>query len=94
MPYAKKENAREDSNKGDSKMMSRPRRSRKKVCPFCADKATSIDYKDVNRLRKFVSERGKILPRRVSGCCAEHQRELTIAIKRERHVALMPFTAD
>ena len=94
MPYAKKENAREGSDKGDSKMMSRTRRSRKKVCPFCADKVTGIDYKDVNRLRKFVSERGKILPRRVSGCCAAHQRELTIAIKRARHVALMPFTAD
>lgn len=94
MPYAKKENAREGSDKGDSKMMTRVRRSRKKVCPFCSDKATGIDYKDVNRLRKFVSERGKILPRRVSGCCAAHQRELTIAIKRARHVALMPFTAD
>ena len=94
MPYAKKENAREGSDKGDSKMMSRTRRSRKKVCPFCSDKVTGIDYKDVNRLRKFVSERGKILPRRVSGCCAAHQRELTIAIKRARQVALMPFTAD
>ena len=94
MPYAKKENAREGSDKGDGKMMNRVRRSRKKVCPFCADKATGIDYKDVNRLRKFVSERGKILPRRVSGCCALHQRELTIAIKRARHVALMPFTAN
>jgi len=93
MPYAKKEN-KEGSDKGESKMAMRPRRPRKKVCPFCADKSATIDYKDISRLRKFVSERGKILPRRVTGCCAKHQRELTIAIKRARHVALMPFTAD
>lgn len=70
------------------------RRSRRKVCAFCADKVEMIDYKDTARLRKFVSERGKILPKRMTGTCAKHQRELTIAIKRARHVALLPFVAD
>ena len=64
-------------------------RRKKKVCVFCAEKATSIDYKDVAKLRKFVSERGKILPRRITGNCAKHQRLLTTAVKRARHVALM-----
>ena len=70
------------------------RRPRKKVCQFCADKTTSIDYKDVNKLRKFISERGKILPRRVTCTCAMHQRELTEAIKRARQVALLPYIAE
>ena len=69
-------------------------RRRKKVCVFCAEKVEAIDYKDVARLRKFVSERSKILPRRVTGTCAKHQRELTEAIKRARHVALLPFISD
>ena len=72
----------------------RARKAKKKVCQFCVDKVQDIDYKDIAKLKKFVSERGKILPRRVSGCCAKHQRQLTIAIKRARHVALMPFSAD
>ena len=72
----------------------RPRRSRRKVCAFCADKVDHIEYKDTGRLRKFVSERGKILPKRMSGNCAKHQRELTIAIKRARHIALMPFAGE
>lgn len=70
------------------------RKGRKKVCAFCVDKVETIDYKDVPRLRKFVSERSKILPRRVTGTCAKHQRELTTAIKRARHVALLPYTSD
>lgn len=70
------------------------RRSRRKVCSFCADKVEVIDYKDLNRLKKYVTERGKILPRRISGNCANHQRELTVAIKRARMVALLPFTAE
>ena len=72
----------------------RQRRPRKRVCAFCVDKVESIDYKDVTRLKKFVSERGKILPRRITGNCAKHQRQLTIAIKRARNVALLPFSAD
>ena len=67
------------------------RKGRRKVCRFCADKIETIDYKDVARLRNFVSERAKILPRRVTGTCAAHQRELTVAIKRARHLALLPF---
>ena len=71
----------------------RPRK-RKKVCSFCVDKVTVIDYKDTAKLRRYLSERGKILPRRTTGTCAKHQRQLTIAIKRARHVALLPYIAD
>ena len=70
------------------------RRGRRKVCAFCVDKVEEIDYKDTARLRKFTSDRGKILPRRVTGTCACHQRELTSAIKRARHVALLPYSTD
>jgi small subunit ribosomal protein S18 len=67
---------------------------RRKTCGFCADKVDSVDYKDPSRLKKFVTERGKILPRRISGNCARHQRILTVAIKRARDIALMPYTSD
>ena len=70
-----------------------PRKGRKKVCVFCVEKVDEIDYKDVARLKRFVSERSKILPRRVTGTCAKHQRELTTAIKRARHLALLPYTS-
>lgn len=74
---------------------SRPmNRKRKKVCAFCVEKVDKIDYKDVAKLRRFTSERAKILPRRVTGTCAYHQRELTTAIKRARAIALLPYTAD
>ncbi len=74
---------------------SRPnRKGRKKVCMFCADKIEQIDYKDVNRLRKCISERAKIVPRRVTGTCAYHQRQLTVAIKRARHVAFLPYVSE
>ncbi|MGI5985530.1 MAG: 30S ribosomal protein S18 [Clostridiales bacterium] len=69
-------------------------RKRKKVCQFCADKSEHIDYKDTSKLRRFLSERGKILPRRTTGTCAAHQRELTEAIKRARQVALLPYVMD
>ena len=69
-------------------------RRRRKVCVFCADKVAFIDYTDSAKLRKFISERGKILPRRISGTCAVHQRELNTAIKRARNVALLPFVTD
>jgi len=72
----------------------RSMRKRKKICVFCADKVESIDYKDVAKLRKFISERGKILPRRISGTCAKHQRELNTAIKRARQTALLPYVTD
>ncbi|MDR1135159.1 MAG: 30S ribosomal protein S18 [Clostridiales Family XIII bacterium] len=67
---------------------------RKKVCQFCADKTENIDYKDVDKLKKYVTDRGKILPKRVTGTCAIHQRDVTKAIKRARIVALLPYTAD
>ena len=70
------------------------RKPRKKICHFCADRVEAIDYKDVARLRKYVSERAKILPRRTTGTCAKHQRDLTIAIKRARHIALIPYISD
>lgn len=72
----------------------RGRKGRRKVCSFCVDKIESIDYKDVARLRRFMSERAKILPRRVTGTCARHQRELTVAIKRARQIALLPFVSE
>lgn len=72
----------------------RGRKSRRKVCSFCVDKVEHIDYKDIANLRRYISERGKILPRRVTGTCARHQRELTTAIKRARYVALLPYTTD
>ena len=71
-----------------------PRKGRKKVCVFCVEKVDEIDYKDVTRLKRFVSERSKILPRRVTGTCAKHQRGLTTASKRARHLALLPYTSD
>ena len=67
---------------------------RKKVCAFCQNKVEDIDYKDINKLNNYTSDRGKILPRRVTGTCAKHQRELTTAIKRARYVALLPYTSD
>ena len=90
MSYNK--NDKEDRN--DSPMKRKMVRRRKKVCIFCVDKNSTIEYKDVNKLRKYVSERGKILPRRITGTCAKHQRALTVAIKRARHIALMPYTLD
>ena len=72
----------------------RGRRGKKRVCVFCVDKIEGIDYKDVPRLKKFVTERGKILPRRISGNCARHQRMLTVSIKRARTIALLPFTVE
>ena len=70
------------------------RKGRKKVCAFCVDKVDYIDYKDIAKLRRYLSERAKILPRRVTWTCAHHQRELTVAIKRARHLALLPFSSD
>ena len=74
--------------------INRGRKARKKVCGFCVDKVEHIDYKDIARLRRYMSERGKILPRRITGSWAKHQREITVAIKRARHLALLPYTAD
>lgn len=70
------------------------RKGRRKVCNFCVDKVEFIDYKDSGKLRRFTSERAKILPRRITGTCAKHQRALTVAIKKARHLALLPYSAD
>ena len=78
---------------GASRAPAKPRK-RRKVCQFCVDKMTHVDYKDTARLRKYLSERGKILPRRTTGTCAMHQRQLTTAIKQARQIALLPYVAD
>lgn len=72
----------------------KPMRRKKKVCQFCVDKIDHIDYKDTARLRKYVSERSKILPKRITGTCAKHQRQLTTAIKRARQIAILPYISD
>ncbi len=81
-----------ERGEGQRKRPSNMRR-RKKVCVFCG-KNSEIDYKDVATLKRYVSERGKILPRRITGNCAKHQRALTVAVKRARHIALMPYSAE
>jgi len=84
------------NDKGDSQGRRRPMgiRRRKKVCAFCGNTEGEIDYKDAAKLKRFVSERGKILPRRITGSCAKHQRAITVAIKRARHIALMPYVME
>lgn len=83
-----------ERDRGEKRPFNRNRKAKRKVCQFCADKIDTIDYKDLPRLRRYISERAKILPRRVTGTCAYHQRELTTAIKRARHVALLPYISD
>lgn len=75
-------------------MAKKDRRRRRKVCAFCVDKIEQVDYKDVVRLRRFVNERGKMLPRRMTGNCAGHQRQLTVAVKRARVLAMLPFQSE
>ncbi|MBC7075672.1 MAG: 30S ribosomal protein S18 [Syntrophomonadaceae bacterium] len=74
--------------------MKKDRRKKRKQCNFCADKVEVVDYKDVSRLRRYITERGKILPRRITGNCAHHQRQLTGAIKKARIMALLPYTSE
>ena len=81
-------------DRGERKQRSRGRKPRRKVCDFCVNKIAYIDYKDVNRLRRYINERGKIMPRRMTGTCAKHQRQLSEAIKRARAIALLPYTVD
>ena len=85
-----------NKERGDAPAKRRPGsiRRRKKVCVFCGKENACIDYKDVNKLKRYVSERGKILPRRITGNCAKHQRALTVAIKRARHISLLPYTVE
>jgi len=79
--------------KSDARRRERREYTKKKICRFCTDKSLKVDYKNFRLLRSFITERGRIIPRRISGNCAKHQRELTREIKRARHVALLPFTA-
>ena len=88
----KKNNKRR--NNQDDDFNPKFRKMRKKVCPLCGDKTLVLDYKDAHQMRKFINERGKILPRRVTGACAKHQREITLAVKRARHIAIIPYTED
>ena len=81
-------------DRGDRVRRPRGRKPRRKVCQFCVEKVQHNDYKDVTRLRRFTSERGKILPRRMTGTCAKHQRQLSTAIKRARIIALMPYVSE
>ena len=83
-----------NKDRSDSPMRRRGGRRRKKVCAFCASEAKAIDYKDVETLKNYISERGKILPRRVTGNCARHQRSITTAVKRARNIALLPYTVE
>jgi len=78
----------------ERKMRPRGKKPRRKVCGFCVDKTEFIDYKDAAKLRKYITERGKIMPRRMSGVCAKHQRELAMAIKTARQVALLPYVSE
>lgn len=83
-----------NNNNMDEDFNPKFRKVRKKVCPLCADKNFVLDYKNLDQLRKFVSDKGKILPRRATGACAKHQRDITIAVKRARHIAVLPFTQN
>ena len=91
----KKQNNRNNrrKNNGDEEYNPKFRKMRKKVCPMCANKDFVLDYKNADQLKKFVNEKGKILPRRATGACAKHQRDITQAVKRARHIAVLPFTS-
>ncbi len=90
----KKNNKRNNrmNNNGDEDFNPKFRRMRKKVCPLCSDKNFVLDYKNPDQLKKFINEKGKILPRRATGACAKHQRDITLAVKRCRHIAMLPYT--
>ena len=92
----KKQNNRRNNrmNNGDEDYNPRFRKVRKKVCPLCADKNFVLDYKNPEQLRKFINDKGKILPRRTTGACAKHQRDITIAVKRCRHIAMLPYAEN
>lgn len=89
----KKMNNKRNRNNDDD-YNPRFRKMRKKVCPLCGDKNFVLDYKNVEQLKKFINDKGKILPRRATGACAKHQRDITIAIKRARQIAILPYTQD
>ena len=82
------------NNNNDEEFNPKFRKMRKKVCTMCANKDLVLDYKNYDQMKKFVNEKGKILPRRATGACAKHQRDITLAVKRARHIAVLPFTAE
>lgn len=90
----KKQNNRRNRNNGDEDYNPKFRKVRKKVCPLCSDKNLVLDFKNADQLKKFVSDKGKILPRRATGACAKHQRDITLAVKRARHIAVLPFSQN
>ena len=90
----KKQENRRNRNNQDDDYNPKFRKIRKKVCPLCADKNFELDYKNIEQLKKFINEKGKILPRRATGACAKHQRVITTAVKRARHIAIIPYTQD
>lgn len=81
-------------NNGDEDYNPKFRKVRKKVCTMCSDKNLVLDYKNAEQLKKFINDKGKILPRRATGACAKHQREITLTVKRARHIAILPYVAD
>ena len=85
---------RNNNNNGDEDFNPRFRKMRKKVCTLCSDKNFVLDYKNPEQLRKFINDKGKILPRRATGACAKHQRDITVAVKRARHIAILPYTQN
>ena len=90
----KKANNKKRNNNMDDDFNPKFRKVRKKVCVLCSDKNFELDYKNPEQLRKFVNDKGKILPRRTTGACAKHQRDITTAVKRARHIAILPYTQD
>ena len=89
-----KKNKKNNRNNNQEDYNPKFRKMRKKVCPLCADKNLVLDYKNADQLKKFVNDKGKILPRRTTGCCAKHQRDITTAVKRARHIAVLPYTQN
>lgn len=90
----KKQNNKRRNNNGDEDFNPRFRKIRKKACPLCSDKNLVLDYKNADQLKRFINDKGKILPRRATGACAKHQRTITLAVKRARHIAVLPFTQN
>ena len=90
----KKQNRRNNRNNQDDDFNPKFRKMRKKVCALCANKDLVLDYKNAEQIKKFVNEKGKILPRRATGACAKHQRDITLAVKRARHIAVLPYAQN
>ncbi len=91
---ADKKQSKKRNNNQDDDFNPKFRKIKKKVCPLCGDKNLVLDYKNVEQLKKFINEKGKILPRRATGACAKHQRLITLTVKRARHIAIIPYTQD